>query len=167
MEQKKATRLIARARRGAAPADPATWPVVSVIIASRDPAVLLGPRLIDALAPVRAPVRPGAATPAVQCHRLPRGCVLQGATSAVSVSWFAAAPSENSLGELQVSAWRGTVSLPGSAVRRSGAMLVTEKVLVPVEGNVGEWRWQGDDVVWTTDELVAHCHGVLGEPTPA
>lgn len=43
-------RLIARARRGAAPADPATWPVVSVIIASRDPAVLLGPRLIDALA---------------------------------------------------------------------------------------------------------------------
>jgi hypothetical protein len=124
-------------------------------------------RLIDALAPVRAPVRPGAATPAVQCHRLPRGCVLQGATSAVSVSWFAAAPSENSLGELQVSAWRGTVSLPGSALRRSGAQLITEKVLVPVEGNVGEWRWQGDDVVWTTDELVAHCHEVLGDSTPA
>ena len=120
-------------------------------------------RLIDALAPVRAPVRPGAATPAVQCHRLPRGCVLQGATTAVSVSWFAAAPSENSLGELQFVIWRGTVSLPGSAVRRSGAQLVSEQVLVPVDGGNGEWQWQGDDVLLTTDDLVARCHDLLAD----
>jgi hypothetical protein len=30
-------------------------------------------RLVDELAPVRAPARPGAVLPAVQCHRLPRG----------------------------------------------------------------------------------------------
>jgi hypothetical protein len=124
-------------------------------------------RLIDALAPVRAPVRPGAATPAVQCHRLPRGCVLQGPASAVSISWFAAAPSENSLGELQFATWSGTVSLPGSAVRRSGAQLVAEKVLVPVEGVAGEWRWRGEDVLWTTDDLVAHCNDVLHGPPAA
>lgn len=124
-------------------------------------------RLIDALAPVRAPVRPGAATPAIQCHRLPRGCVLQSATGAVSVSWFAAAPSENSLGELQLAAWRGTVSLPGSAVRRSGAQLLAERVLVPVEGSDGDWQWRGEDVLWTTDDLVAYCHEVLGDTATA
>ena len=121
-------------------------------------------RLVDALAPVRAPVRPGAATPAIQCHRLPRGCVLPGATTAVSVSWFAAAPSENSLGELQFVTWRGTVSLPGSAMRRSGATMLSELVLVPVEVETGDWRWRTDDQLLTTDELVARCHDMLADP---
>lgn len=120
-------------------------------------------RLVDELAPVRAPARPGAVQPAVQCHRLPRGCVLQGATRAVSVSWFPAAASEPSLGELQLVSWRGTVSLPGSASRRSGATMVDEVVLAPVESD-GAWHWQGGGTDLTTDALVARCRELLDTP---
>ena len=122
-------------------------------------------RLVDELAPVRAPARPGAVQPAVQCHRLPRGCVLQGATRAVSVSWFPAAASEASLGELQLVSWRGTVSLPGSAARRSGATMLDEFVLSPIEKEDGVWRWQSATADWTTDELVARCRDLLDTTT--
>lgn len=121
-------------------------------------------RLVDELAPVRAPARPGAVLPAVQCHRLPRGCVLQGATRAVSVSWFPASPSESTLGELQLVTWKGTVSLPGSASRRSGATTTEEIVLAPVE-TAGTWRWQGGGMSLTTEELVARCLEILAPTT--
>jgi hypothetical protein len=121
-------------------------------------------RLIDELAPVRAPARPGAILPAVQCHRLPRGCVLQGAARAVSVSWFPASPSESTLGELQLVTWKGTVSLPGSASRRSGATTTEEIVLAPVEVE-GVWRWQGAGMNLTTEDLVARCLDILA-PAP-
>ena len=120
-------------------------------------------RLVDELAPVRAPARPGAVLPAVQCHRLPRGCVLQGATRAVSVSWFPASPSESTLGELQLVTWKGTVSLPGSASRRSGATTTEEMVLAPVEIG-GTWHWQGSGMDLTTDALVARCRELLEAP---
>jgi hypothetical protein len=118
-------------------------------------------RLVDELAPVRAPARPGAATPAVQCHRLPRGCVLQGATRAVSLSWFPAAGSQASLGELQLVTWKGTVSLPGSAARRSGATMVDERVFAPVEREGGVWHWQSEDTDLTTEALVARCRDLI------
>jgi hypothetical protein len=118
-------------------------------------------RLVDELAPVRAPARPGAVLPAVQCHRLPRGCVLQGAARAVSVSWFPASASESSLGELQLVTWKGTVSLPGSTSRRSGATMVEEVVLAPVETEGGVWRWQGSGTDLTTDDVVARCLNIL------
>jgi hypothetical protein len=118
-------------------------------------------RLVDELAPVRAPARPGAILPAVVCHRLPRGCVLQGAARAVSVSWFPASASESSLGELQLVTWKGTVSLPGSTARRSGATMVEEIVLVPVETEGGVWRWQGSGTDLTTDDVVARCLNIL------
>lgn len=118
-------------------------------------------RLVDELAPVRAPARPGATTPAVQCHRLPRGCVLQGASRAVSLSWFPAAASSPTLGELQLVTWKGTVSLPGSAARRSGATMLDEIVFSPVEAEGGVWRWQAEGSDLSTDDLVARCRDLI------
>lgn len=121
-------------------------------------------RLVDELAPVRAPARPGASAPAVVCHRLPRGCILQGATGAVSLSWFPASGSEEALGELQLVTWRGTVSLPGSAARRAGAEMIGELILTPAEGEGGVWRWRGTGADWTTDEVIARCWALLEAP---
>jgi hypothetical protein len=92
--------------------------------------------------------------------------VLQGATRAVSVSWFPASPSESTLGELQLVTWKGTVSLPGSASRRSGATTTEEIVLAPVEVN-GVWRWQGAGLNLTTEDLVARCRELLDTPAGA
>ena len=118
-------------------------------------------RLVDELAPQRAPARPGAATPAVQCHRLPRGCVLQGAERAVSLSWFPASAGEDAFGELQLVTWRGVVSLPGSAAKRAGATMIGELILVPIETESGVWRWQGAGTDLDTDGVVARCRTLL------
>ena len=56
----------------------------------------------------------GALTP----YRSPDRCIVQGADGAVSVSWFPAQFTDNSLGELQVIEWRGVVSVRGAARRR-------------------------------------------------
>lgn len=120
-------------------------------------------RLLEGLAPERAPARAGAPTPAVRRHRSPRGCVLQADTGAVSVSWFAAAPNDDALGELQLIAWRGTVSLPGSASRSaSGAVAVRELQLVPFADEVGGWAWRAaDGTVYETDRLTTYCLELL------
>src|SRR5437762_638487 len=90
-------------------------------------------KLLDALAPEGPPPRGAAAPPqALRRTRSPRGCILQGDAHALTVSWFPSTPIQSSLGELQVIAWRGTVSRPGSAQREaSGAKAVRQEILEP------------------------------------
>ena len=117
-------------------------------------------RLLDALAPERAPNRRAMQANGgdVERHRTPRGCILQAPSGAVSVSWFADSAQGSELGELQVVAWRGTVSRPGSSERSAGAQLIEELVLRPVENRGGVMVWRTvDGLTYTTDSLVAHC----------
>jgi len=115
-------------------------------------------RLLDALAPERAPNRRDASSDVVERHRTPRGCIVQGRTGAVTVSWFADSAQGSELGELQVVAWRGTVTRPGSSERSEGAKLIEELVLRPVESRAGGLVWRTEDgTVFTTQSLVAHC----------
>lgn len=124
-------------------------------------------RLLDAFAPERAAHRMGAKE-AVERHRTPRGCILQAATGAVSVSWFPDSAQGAELGELQVMSWRGTVSRPGSSQRASGAQVVDEIVLRPVESRMGGLMWRtADGTSFTTDTLVAHCTEMLDRWTNA
>jgi hypothetical protein len=119
-------------------------------------------RLLDAVAPERAAHRVGTKTDEVERHRTPRGCVLQAAAGAVTVSWFPDSAQGAELGELQVVAWRGTVSRPGSSRRSSGAQVVEEMVLRPVESRTGglEWRSAGG-ATYSTEALAAHCETLL------
>ena len=123
-------------------------------------------RLLDALAPERAPNRRTAPDGNVERHRTPRGCILQARGGAVSVSWFADSAQGNELGELQVVAWRGTVSRPGSSERAGGAVLIEELVVRPVENRGGVMVWRAvDGTMYTTDTLVAHCLDLLEQWT--
>jgi hypothetical protein len=118
-------------------------------------------KLLDALAPERAPARVGAPEPAVQRIRSPRGCILQGPTQALSISWFPATNTEASLGELQVMGWRGVVSRPGSARRGSSAEALWRTELHPVEVSPEVWGWRaGDGTVIATETLVARCEAL-------
>jgi hypothetical protein len=144
-------------------------------------------RLLDALAPERAVVRTARPRQPVERHRTPQGCVLQGPAAAVSVSWFPDAASDAAYGELQVLAWRGVVSRPGSAHREAaGATIARALVLRPDEReapaaarasdgetddettgaeaeSVGvEWGWRAEDgTCYETDALAAHCLALL------
>lgn len=118
-------------------------------------------RLLDALAPESAPNRRGSRD-SVERHRTPRGCILQAPGGAVSASWFADSAQGSELGELQIVAWRGTVSRPGSSERSEGAELIEELVLRPVENRDGIVVWHAaDGTVYTTNSLVAHCLDLL------
>jgi hypothetical protein len=128
-------------------------------------------RLLDSLAPERAPARVGqraadGVDAAVQRVRSPRGCILQGAARAVSVSWFAAADTDATLGELQVIVWRGVVSRPGAAARAAGgAEPIWRAVLRPVKGEGDAWGWRGvDDRVFESAALAARCQAFVEEP---
>jgi len=119
-------------------------------------------RLLDAVAPERAAHRTGTKTNEIERHRTPRGCVLQAAAGAVTVSWFADSAQGAELGELQVVGWRGTVSHPGSSLRRSGAQLVEELVLRPLETRAGVIGWRAmDGTTYSTEALAAHCATLL------
>jgi hypothetical protein len=119
-------------------------------------------RLLDMLAPERAAHRMGAKTINVERHRTPRGCILQAPAGAVTVSWFPDSAQGAELGELQVVAWKGTVSRPGSSQRASGATLVEELVLRPVEGRFGGLAWRVlDGATYSTDVLAARCNTLL------
>jgi hypothetical protein len=121
-------------------------------------------RLLDELAPERAATRAERPPAAIERHRTPRGCILQAAAGAVSVSWFADAANDAALGELQVVAWRGLVSRPGSTHQTEGAAVVRELVLRPVERPPDGFVWLGDDgVVYDTPALVAYCLALLDE----
>lgn len=121
-------------------------------------------RLLDELAPERATGRAVRPPVPVERHRTPRGCILQAAAAAVSVSWFPDAADDAALGELQIVAWRGVVSRPGSAHRVEGATVARERVLRPVEGGPAVWAWRAEDgTVYDTDALVASCLAMLEE----
>ena len=118
-------------------------------------------RLLDAFAPERAAHRMGAKED-VERHRTPRGCILQATNGAVTLSWFPDSAQGAELGELQVMAWRGTVSRPGSSQRASGATVIEELVLRPVENRMGSLLWRSTDgTTYTTDALVAHATEML------
>jgi hypothetical protein len=126
-------------------------------------------RVLDALAPERPPARAGEPRGVVQRYRSPRGCVLQGDAAAVSVTWYPAGASDATLGELQVIAWDGVVSLPGAARRApGGARPVVEELLRPVEAAADQWSWSAiDGVVLDTAAVVARClHLLTPRPSP-
>lgn len=125
-------------------------------------------RLLDELAPDRATGRATRPPEAVERHRTPRGCILQAAAAAVTVSWFPDAADDAALGELQIVAWRGTVSRPGSATRVGGATVAHERVLRPVESAPAVWAWRGDDgAVQTSEALAADCVALLERQSAA
>ena len=121
--------------------------------------------LLDELAPERVLTR-SARLPAaaVEQHRTPTGCVLQAATAAVSVSWFAGAGAHPALGELHIVVWRGTVTRPGTPRRREGATLVGETVLQPIERPADGCAWRAaDGSEYDTAALAAFCTRLLDE----
>ena len=123
-------------------------------------------RLLDVLAPERAAHRVGTTTNEVDRHRMPRGCVLQAAAGAVTVSWFPDSAQGAELGELQVVAWSGTVSRPGSSARASGAQVLEEMVLRPGGSSMAGMIWRATDgTTFSTAALAAHCATLLGRWT--
>ena len=122
-------------------------------------------RRLDALAPERVISRAPRIPVPVERHRTPRGCILQAAAAAVSVTWFAEAVTNMAFGELQVTSWQGIVSRPGSAQRAlEGATVAREATLVPVEGGPDGWEWRAaDGTLYDTDALVAYCAALLQE----
>lgn len=118
--------------------------------------------LLDELAPERPPARAGRLPVAVEQHRTPDGCVLQAATSALSVSWFPDAAKDGALGELQVVVWRGFVLRRGSLRRPEGAVVVQELVLRPIERPLDGIAWRATDgTTYDTGALAAHCLALL------
>ena len=114
--------------------------------------------LLDALAPERPPARGGETTPDVQRVRTPRGCILQGATRAVSVSWFPPGASDLQLGELQVVTWSGRVARPGAARAPgagSSAETLAQEILTPALADGGAWEWKASDGARYTREVLA------------
>lgn len=121
-------------------------------------------RLLNDLAPERPPPAREVPLPAVKQHRSPGRCILQSASAAVSVSWFPARPDEDTLGEILVIAWSGTVSLPGSAQRTANqAVPLGQFLLHPVDLGEGEWEWQEakSDRVFATPALASYCRDLL------
>jgi hypothetical protein len=123
-------------------------------------------RLLDALAPERPPARRDEASPTVLRVRSPRGCVLQGAERAVSVSWFPPLASDATLGELQVIGWRGIVSRPGHGRQAPGsAEAVCHEVLVPIDNGGDSWVWKSvDGRTYDVGGLTERCNELLADP---
>ena len=120
--------------------------------------------LLDELAPERAPQRGDRIRVPVERHRTPTGCVLQAASAALSVSWFADAAVGAALGELRVILWRGIVSRRGAPRRSEGATVVRELVLHPIERPSSGCIWRATDgAEYDTASLAAHCVALLEE----
>jgi len=123
-------------------------------------------RLLDALAPERAAARASqqVTSAPVQQHRTPNGCILQGPTAAVSVTWYADAAERGRVGELQVVLWRGVVSRRGSRAVTEAAQLIRQEVLNPIERPADAAVWRSDDgTTYDTPGLAAHCLALLDE----
>jgi hypothetical protein len=120
--------------------------------------------LLDELAPERVLTRVERLAGPVEQHRTPTGCVLQAASCAVSVSWFAETSKEGSLGELHVLVWRGKVARRGAPGKGGGknAAVVAELVLRPIEPPADELSWQAaDGTRYDTASLAAKCLALL------
>lgn len=145
------------------PIDPASRPWGSAPSAKARNAVQRAvTALLDELAPERVLTRGEQVRLPVEQHRTPTGCLLQGPSAAVSVSWFAEASPDAELGELHVIVWRGTVSRRGARPER--AAMVKELVLRPSERPSGETGWRATDgSEYDTRTLAAHCVALLEE----
>jgi hypothetical protein len=147
-----------------APAPHGGWPLTQAATErAREGVTRAVQRLLDALAPVSVSARTNRPRTPIGLRRSRRGCVLQAATAALSVSWFPAVGSDVASGELQVTAWQGIVSLPGSADHaRRGAAIAHESTFVPLDDGRGTWVWQAvDGMVYDTEALVVHCAALL------
>jgi hypothetical protein len=121
-------------------------------------------RLLDELVPERPPAKYDEPTTEFRRHRAPGRCILQGSDRAVSVSWFPGTPADDSLGELVVILWRGTVSLPGSLPARGAAAQPLETMnFRPYAASPGEWHWQSDGARkrYAVEALASHCLSLL------
>jgi hypothetical protein len=120
--------------------------------------------LLDELAPERVLKRADRLPLEIEQHRTPTGCVLQAASAAISVSWFAEATNDAVLGELHVVVWRGVVSRRGSPQRPDGAAVTGELVLRPVERPSDDCVWRAaDGTTYDTSALAARCLAMLEE----
>lgn len=121
-------------------------------------------RLLDELAPEQALRRGERPTLEVELHRTPSGCVLQAPTVALTVSWFADATEDATLGELQILTWRGTVTRRGAPRPPVGAVVTGELVLHPFDAAGEESGWKASDGrVFDSAGLAAHCVTILDE----
>jgi hypothetical protein len=119
-------------------------------------------RLLNELAPERTLKRADRPPVPVEAYRTPSGCILQGATEALSVSWFAEASDQATLGELQVVLWSGVVTRRGSVRPSTNAVVVKEVVLRPVNRPIDESVWQAaDGTLYDGDALAALCIAML------
>jgi hypothetical protein len=124
--------------------------------------------LLDELAPERVLKRVERLPGAIEQHRTPSGCVLQGENAALSVSWFSEPSAEASLGELHVLLWKGQVTRPGTAPTRKGAVMVEELVLRPLEPPEQDNLWESTDGVrYDTSSLAQKCIAMLESQTTA
>ena len=118
--------------------------------------------LLDELAPERVLKRVDQVRGPVEQYRTPNGCVLQAATSAVSVSWFAPADNDPTLGELQIIVWRGRVARRGTPQGPTGATIVSELAVRPIERPSDELVWRtADGKEFDTISLATHCIALL------
>src|SRR5215207_3836936 len=114
--------------------------------------------LLDNLAPERTITRSDRAPVPIEQHRTPGGCVLQAATSALSVRWYPDTKDDSAFGELQVVIWRGIVSRRGSAPTPDGASVVREFRLRPVDQTTDACAWRTDDgTTYDGASLAEHC----------
>jgi len=117
--------------------------------------------LLDELAPERVLRRVELLQGPVEQHRSPTGCVLQAAGCAVSVSWFADS-AKDTLGELHVIVWRGTVARRGATRSKKGATIVKELILHPIEPPADDCVWQATDGgQYDTASLATRCLALL------
>jgi hypothetical protein len=121
--------------------------------------------LLDSLAPERATTRTQRAPVPIEQYRTPSGCILQAATAALTVSWFADAPTDAGLGELQVVLWHGVVTRRGAGPTREAATVVRDFALRPVEDSTdaAAWRDEADDTIYDIQRLADHCLALLKE----
>ncbi len=120
--------------------------------------------LLNELAPERVVKRVTQLPGPVEQHRSPTGCVLQAAAAAISVSWFATASNDATLGELHVIVWRGIVAQRGANQDRKGATIIREIVLRPIEPAVDECVWRATDgTQYDSAALAAKCLALLEE----
>ena len=119
--------------------------------------------LLDELAPQRTPKRAEEPPGPIEQYRSPTGCVLQAATCAVSVSWFADPTVEAELGELHVRVWQGKVTRRGGQRGPQNAVMVSELVLRPIESPLHDCLWgAADGTQYDTAMLAAKCTALLG-----
>ena len=118
--------------------------------------------LLDQLAPEKTLTRGERLPTAIEHHRSPTGCVLQGRDGAVSVSWHADESSGATLGELHIIAWRGTVARRGATRDTKGATIQSEMSLRPIEPPEGGDVWRATDgTKYSTESLAAKCLAML------